>query len=452
VNKPNLKTVSFLCILIISIVDVQGQTLLAEFELPSKKIDNIQSYASGNKIFLSYDDHSADDTKVFYRIDSLGKSIRFSNVALANAVACGVTNSGDNNYLYFLEGKGKLVVRAMLYNNDANKFNVLPDAIEVTGELLGTWADENLYLVLYNKEMNQLEVRAIYKMKLLSQKTFVLPMSFKPYYKDAQFISERFTSSIGSGASKVKLYHKGKYLYITIDQNYISSSVKVKPETTVLKFNVEDGSQSIQRINSGTHYRFTSFLYNDDKVYRATNSRGSYELRIFDLLTKKMVAETKIPRDTALRDSLIYTRSGKSSRIMRKESFSRMMKISSLCEPALIVYPENDSSTTILWGNYLMDKGIAPAAGINSLAGVLSMVIVTAIKQMQEPPGLARYFYINDTHTSGIGSLRKKIDNYEISLEMKKEFYRYKGYFDYGNGAVGVYQDARNAKLRLIKY
>ena len=80
---------------------------------------------------------------------------------------------------------------------------------------------------------------------------------------------------------------------------------------------------------------------------------------------------------------------------------------------------------------------------------------------MAEPPGVSRYFYLESTcenlykfNTNKLVPLRQVIDEYEISFDLKRVFSDYKGYFDYQDGGVGVYQGHRDDKnkLTLIKF
>jgi hypothetical protein len=452
----------FASVLFFAIIqNITAQSQLAEITLPAAKIGNIQSFIEKEKVFLFFDvtnTQTSSTTKKCYQINSEGKSIQFQSDLLKDVVVCGVTNYGDDYYLYYLTGKRKhILLKALVYNEISGKCTSLDGEISVEGELLGSRSDSHFSIVLYSKALNQIKFLQLNKLEIQDNKVFDLPFNLTYDYKSISYIPESSMTSIGQSASKYKLYQTKKQLVIAIDNINGMSEIST-PQTILMKLNLIDGTQSIHWIKANTKNDFSTFLYKDS-LYRLITSKKTHELQSINIAKNTSLTKKIIVRDSTLKDSAIYLRLGKAVRIHKKENLYKIMTISNACQPSIVILPGRDScELTILWGSYFNEKGSGVFGGINPIAAIITMAITTAIKQMAEPPGLSRYTYMNMdctqtvTFSHGNRPLRQLIDDYEIELEKNKVFFASKGYQEYGTGALGIYFNERSYKLLLIKF
>lgn len=458
-----MKGLPFLSLLFFSIfaTNACAQLTLAEIKFSKSKIENLQSFTQGDKIFIFYDEINSQNAlkiKRYYVLDTNGSEMGFTANTLGGAVLCGLSDYNEDYCFYYItENRKSITLRAFTHNKSSNKNNISSEAIEISGELLGVWSDEGLNLILYNKSLNQLKVININKLQVQNEKTFDLPFDLRFDYKYFTYIPEGSVTSIEQASSHYKLYKNSKQLILSIDhKGNLGSSLT--PQTIVMILNIESGTQSIHWIKANTQNNFATFIHKD-YLYRLTTSKKDHKFQAIRIKDKAIINEKTIIRDSTLKDSLSYLRLGKTSRINQKENVLKMMKIANATEPAILVFPGKDScDLTILWGAYLEEKGIGGFAGTNPLASIAYFAISTAIDQLTEPSGLSRYFYIRSDCTqsfafgNGNKSLRQLIDDYEIDLEKKKTIYTSKGYREYNNGILGFYFDSRAGRLTIVKF
>lgn len=454
-----MKGLSFLSFLLCCLLpkNVYAQLNLAEIKLPTSKIENLQSFTQGDKIFIFYDEvnpQSILKIKKYYVVDANGSEMGFTANTLGSAVLYGVNDYNEEYYFYYIvENRKSITLRAFTHNKISNKRDIASGAVEISGELLGVWSNEGLNLILYNKSLNQLKVIHINKLQIQSEKAFDLSYDLRYDYKYLNYIPEGSITSIEQASSRYKLYQNNKELIIAIDhKGNLGSSLT--PQTIVMMLNIETGTQSIHWMKANTQNNFSTFIHGD-YLYRLTTSKKDHKFQVIRIKDKAIVNEKTIIRDSTLKDSLSYLRFGKSARINQKENVLKMMKIANATDPAILVLPGKDScDLAILWGTYLEDKGAGGFVGTTPLTAIISLAISAAI----EPSGLSRYFYLrsdcNQPFAFGNGnkSSRQLIDDYEIDLEKKKTFFTSKGYRVYNNGILGLYFDSRAGSLTLVKF
>lgn len=447
--------ISLLYLLFQTFFHAQGQTIFGELVISNNKITNIQSFDTGNKILLTYSEKDLESRKVkrTYLIYHDGRIKQIQTNIKADALLLEAMTFGKQEYIYYCVDKGKdIVLWALAHDDSTNTATTLASEIALQGALLASWTDKNLNLILYHKTDNQLEVIKLNKLDVISRKKITAPVDIGGYLKNIEHISYDATISIAQGSSPAKLYHDEDHVFITIDKTSYELLPNVTPETLVLKFDLANETSSSQKISFGGTQRFSSFLFRD-KIYRLCITPKSYELKTFDLVKKKLVDVQQISKGPALKDSLIYFRDGKGMRVARNETFSRMMNVSDLCFPSIVLYEENDSITTIVSGNYYGQKGMGTFAGTDMFEGFVTFIITTGIKQMAERPGISRYIYMRRPDKGGEDiSLRERIDNYEISLEAKSSFFDYKSYMDFEGGVLAIYHNADVNKLIFVLF
>ncbi len=454
----------FIFMLLVGIAN--SQSVLAEFEVPTGKISNIQSYIMRDTILLSVDTSDPKfqtDIKRFYLVGPDGNSKQFNTTLIGNSPLCGISRYDNDHYLYYLSGKRKnLILKAMLHNATDDALKLAEKEIEIGGALIGTWNDNGLFLIVYDKFSNQLKVLRINKMDVQSEKVFDLPFDFSKDYKGLSYIPESRFTSFSQASSKFKIYKIKNELILTVDLTL--TELATKSQTTVVIINIESGEQTVKRFADNQLTYFRSFISNN-KLYKASVSKNYFLLRIHDLATDSLIGKNDIVRDTTFKEIFVYRRIGADFRISHhKETLYSMMKTSTACLPSVVVTQEDSCNVSVIWGTYFNDKGVYYPGGLlitNPIAGIIDIVATNAIMQMREPPGISRYFYVEnncDRPAEVVENknvpLRQLIDDYEISLDLKRVFSDYKGYFDYQNGGIGLYQGHRDDKnkLTLIKF
>ena len=441
-----------------------SQSQLSIINLPPDKIWNIQTYVAGDKVVISFvepDYKLHADVKQFYIIGPDGNSIAFQSDSLAKTVSCGASRYGDEYYLYHFNGKRKnLRLGATIFHALSNKHTISPKEIDINGVVCGIWNDENLCIASFDKHNNQLHILKVDRLLVIEEKIFDIPFAHvEDYHHSLGAITEGNMTSFEKGAAQLKLYKNNHEIIMTVDQNFFGTTGT--PQTIVMKFNLETGSQTMHEIKAGESRSFTSFVHND-KLYTSAVSRKKFELSTFDLNTGSLISSKSITKDSVDERMNVYIRSGKKGTVYKTESFVKMMSKANATEPALIVYSGKDSSATVVWGTYL--KETPPSAYYVAFAGGLAgsavyFIVYSAITDLSSTQGTSRYLYLvkpetqaPEFTTEANKPLRQQIDDYEMEQQEKKISYVSKGYVDYQNGTVATYFDSKNHQLSLVRF
>lgn len=441
-----------------------SQSQFSTISLPPDKIWNIQTYVAGDKIVVSFvgpDYKLHADVKQFCLIGPDGGSLTFRSDSLAKTVSCGASRYGDEFYLYHFNGRRKkLRLGATIFNPSTNKYVISPEEIEINGVVLGIWNDEKLCIVSFDKHDNRLHVLQISKLQIIEEKVFDIPFDHvEDYHHSLGAITEGNMTSLEKGAAQLKLYKREHEIIMTVDQNFFG--ISGTPQTIVMKFDLETGSQTMHEIKVGDSRSFTSFVHHD-KLYTGAISRKKFELSTFELQTGSLLSRKAIAKDSVDESMNVYIRSGRKGTVYKTESFLKMMSQANATEPLLIVYSGKDASATVVWGTYLKD---APAsayyAGFTGglAGGAVYLIVYSAITDLSSSQGTSRYLYLVNVDkqvpefTTGANKpLRQQIDDYEMRQQEKKISYISKGYVDYENGAVATYLDNKSHQLFLVRF
>ncbi len=451
-----------LSIYVLCSFDTQAQSVIAEFSLPRKKIENIQSYATGDNIYLFYDEHNSDSGLIRrscqINVNGTCKELVLEHIEKSSLID--VREVGDTTWLYYLTGKkSALNLKAMVYNKTTGKSEWLNNEIEIYGQILAISNDDTLSIITYDKEQNQLEVLRVNRFKKVYDKLFDVPIDLSKDYMNVSFIQNDDWASIEQGASKFKMYIKNNKLILSIDYTYVES-MYTKPQTMILLFDLLSGAHTVKNLETKIKSTFRSFIYNDI-LYRTYASKKLFQLEVLKLSTGALIQEKEMPLDTTLKKSFVYLRNGKTNRIINEESKYKMMTSSEAWEPSVIALPGNDScQTTIVWSSYYPGNTNMMIIMTHPLIGmIVSSIVVSSIMQMREPAGLSRYFYINSDCGEGINSnspavksQREIIDAYELSLDLKRIFFKYKAYLSLKNRPIGLYYSERTQNIKLVRF
>lgn len=435
----------------------QGQSVIKEFSLPDKKVENIQSFTSVDNIYLFYDgDNKSDLSHRAYQIAADGSSKELVLEYMEKTLLVGVRDEGASVWFYYLTGKKRdLSLRALIYDKNTGNSKWLITEIDIPGQVLGISNDGFLSIVIYDKEFNQLRLMEIDWFKVVYDKPFDLPINLSSDYKYVAYIEDDPWASIEQGAAKFKLYKTNKKLILSVDYTFYESSY-TSPQTKLIIFDLESGSQSVKSLETKIKSTFRSFVCHDI-LYRSFASKKIFQLEMLNISTGELIHKEEIVRDTTLKETFVYTRNGKTFRTSKNDNLYKMMSDVGVWEPSIIAVSENDSCTnTIIWGSYYPDEnGPVIVVSLNPFVAALSMVAGNAIMQMKTPTTLSRYFYRNGNCPQEFTtnkSHRQIIDEYETSLDKERIFFKYKNYFSFQKRPVGLYYSERTHTIKLVKF
>jgi hypothetical protein len=449
---------SLVCFLLV-VLEGRCQSVLKEINLPSGKIKNIQAFASGDNFYLLYDvfnPKKKDFLNVTLQLKQDGTANEMLYEHKENAILLAIQDEPDSAWFYYLvEEDRSLMIRALRYDHKTNKSKWQNKTIEIENNIVGIIFDKTLSVIAYDDDLNQLQYLEIDRMRRADNRSFEIPFSLKEYYKRITVIKDNDPlTSIEQGSSKVKVYKKDKKIILTIDHTLYES--RSSPNTDVLVFDIASGKQTIRNFPTNARNSFRSFIHND-LLYRAISSTKILQLEIFNMLTGEFINRTEIRRDTTQNPPPIYLRNGRTFRTVKTETVNDLMATTSVTDPSVVLFT-SDSCTTLLWGSYYVKDNVMIVPGsiiIAPIATLLASVTTAAITSKIEPYGISRYFYTvepkNENSEKNL-PLRQRIDDYEISVEREKIFYKYKNYAEFQRSTVGIYFDAKAMKLILVKF
>lgn len=434
----------------------KGQDTLAHFDISSKTITNIQAFDADGQTLLLFDEKERKtkaSVKRLLRLDEHGAIDTLHGSFPEKALMRGADYAGDDLFLYYLDEsrKNSLLLRAAVYESENRSFNFNVAELEISGIVLAIWTAENLNILSYDKEQNELRWKVVSGMKLISDQRFVSPIDLTPYYREMRFIQKGIMATVAEGSATSKLYHQGQSLYITIDQNK-SEIFRIDPQTVILRFDSETGTASLQRINSNSSNKFSSFLF-EGKIYRGVWSKKSYEIKVFDLAQKKLVSTIRFKKDTFLRDSPFYRYDIEPRRLERKGTLLDALKGANYALPALVIYSERDSVNTFIAGTHASKNGaVAPIGNFGFVASLIVLAVRSSMLESPYKDGISYYFYFQAGGDGKQLPVRRRVDDHEAELWKRRVRFGFKGYIDKAEGLIGVYIDERWRKLTLLHF
>src|SRR5690606_33924966 len=438
---------------------VHAQKIIGEVHDPRGWMRDFQLTSAGDSVLFSYV-HAGEAGKMkvsqWIRNDGTLNRTFFAQDILA------ISRSKGHTYYYYIDEVEKQeVIRAIAYDSTVNRAADHPGYVPIEGRLVDVFMGENPVIITYQRRENKIVVREINGLDVVHEQKFIPPVDLSDYVSKSsppEFYSLESQLNTFKGDSKVRFYWYDR-LYVSVDDTYIPSrSVSRERKTHLFAFHGQDSVEHMV-FPIETIHGFRSFVL-DGMLFRSMTSRRHFVLTVYDLETRAQLAADTIEREQS--DFDVYIRSGKKNEIRRDGASRRMMGYSSMHVPLLIVHRAGRSGEYIIqWGTYYNEKGMGGLGGLGPTpAGFLTMLTVTAIKQMAERPGLSVYFYSQwrrdgtfVAHKDTVGLLREDIDNYEIEMASeKKGDLQYKGYIDHNGGVVAVYYLVKQDKARLVYF
>jgi hypothetical protein len=381
---------------------------------------------------------------------------------LSDKILCGVENNGTHKLLYFLkESRAGISLGALRATNRMEKPVVIGDTLLAKGRLIGSDVHDNdLYLYTFEKDTYLLKVLRINQLRLVDEKEYKLSFDLSQFNRSQiAFIPEDVLAGSDQASAKVKIMLQGDYINLIVDECHDQYNEKLKTyRTTVAQINTKTSETSVHVFMESTPRKFRSYLVGN-YLFRVIHYFDAINLHVFDIRNNREVYHTMRVADKAAKEIPVYFREGKANRIETLERLHHMISISTMCEPFIVVQHDSVANNyKITWGTYYNEKGVTPLVMANP-AGLMVMIIGTAIKQMSEGPGVSRYFYMQGNFDSGFSVLndhsvmmRNRIDTYELSLQNERKKYLRKGYYKSSDNIFAFYHFPKTDKLELITF
>lgn len=442
-----------LCILSFTVIPffADAQSIYGEVSVSKGHLYDFYAVPFHDSVLFSYAEATNKGTSIVTRwMREDGKS---TNLSL-NVKVAAIAKYEDGVYYYsFAEDNKSIRMKAVVEDLSSGSVTQAPTSLLLPeGILLGMCQDEDLLLFIYNKDQNRITSLAVRGLEIVKERHYELPVILSKYIRrpsDVEFFNGSRAPFDGfKGYSKVKLFRYDD-LYIVIDSR---SSEKKGTQVIVLPSDKDEAELHFFPTETGDD--FVSYLV-DRKLFRSIISPKKFLLTVNDLDSQELLATTELLKGQEEFEG--YTRTAK-YRTIGKESLKRIMSVAGMGDPSLTILKES-GKYIILWGHVINDNGMMAPAGLNPLAGMITMVVGTAILQMSEGPGISRHFYYeldekdlsfkrSDTATY----VRKKLDEYEIARQAEGVKVKYKGYIPYKNGIIGIYYEPKRKTVTLVNF
>jgi len=454
----------FLCIA--SVFDLNAQTPYTEFDLESNNIDDIQAFAVGDSVFLTYFDRNVRKT---FWIDGAGKKSQLFMNHVPDIRFCGIQKTADSIFYYYLkEGEDKLLrLNALKQASGGGGVYSGGKAVTLYGDVMGVNTDETgLIIGCYIKKSNRLEIISLKRGVRTGFVDLQMPDDFHRFAKSSGFMQKAGLNTIAQGAARTKLYLEGSSVLITVDEDVIGIG---NGATKIIRVDLETGKHVIHNIPDPNHYRFSSF-YHDGKLYQFASSEKVYEWYVYDIETGKTLYQKKLTQDESLRDKMTFHRNAEFPDVWYGSLYGLIALHQDLSLTVEMI--PNSADVRIVAGTFSNSKGVATAGGMSPVGILVGLVVANVVNQLEPPPGIQNYFYLRGNAEKGFElepaqdnpspSVRQVIDQYEISqtsaVPKGKEKWSWylqdKGYLALEDGALGIYREKRKneKKLILLKY
>ena len=436
--------------------NLNGQTVLAEFELATNNIDYIQTFELKDSIFLSFAER---DVKRSYWITSEGNKAEISLQIPSRFPIGGIVQEGDKMYYYYFDAPNdNLILKVLEQSTESGKIGYATPIFPIPGELLDIHVDGlSVTVVSYMRKENRLRILTLDGLRIRHDHRYEMPFDLHPHMKkNAGFMLEKSLVNINQGSKTLKLYHEGDQVVLTIDDDQPG---KENSKTTIMKLDAGTGAKEVYELKRNDYDKFVSFYYKD-KVYQLVNTpRKSFECNIYELRSGKIIYSKKFEKDRTQKQYEVIVRRGKSKEV----DFNDLYEMINMEDttPSILVRGTKDSTRTrlVLGVVYRYDDGrFVP------IPSALGLLISSAINDIFTND---LYFTLTGSPEIGFDFERLKdistrplfrvIDEFEISHTSKAPkgvkplHWSFKGYVELTDGALGIYQEA-GKRLTLLKY
>lgn len=437
--------------IILNVLPSCGQTLLAELTTNKQHL-TLMPLTYNDSIFYSFSEHGQ------YKDFWIRKDGTVNDAGI-NRPVFAIIGSGNSTHYYSLNKVNTSFLLHVLTKGINGVTEIDSSFLDISNDMwVSSYVDKNLFVVLFNKEANEIIWHEIDGVRLLSSKKFKMPFNLAFHLKKSsqlEFINEAGLINTFSGSSKIKFFRYGKELYLVLDRPY--KSINEKGITHVVKFSYSAQQVTHHEFPTNATVDFSSFFI-DEKLFRSFVTSKKFIMRIYDLTTKEVLSEKEIVRSED--NTTVFTRHSRKNSIQDNETLAMVMKLATISEPSLAMVKDGEKYQ-MLWGTFYNENHVT-APGMLNPFGVISWVAFNAVVQSMEKPGISRYIYFACDSTnltfepsqavSPTIAVRKLIDTYEVDLEKKNTKIDFKVYLPFEGGLVGVYYLPKEDLVKLVRF
>ena len=220
--------------------------------------------------------------------------------------------------MYFSESskkKGALKV----YKSEASKFSTEPISIPIVGQVLSSYQDTCLNLVLLEKKTSTLKILQIREAAIIGEKTIKIPFKLDSY-KDSEigFIDPSGHIRMDQSFAKVKFFKNENTISLVLDEPMLAYEEAFNPpfKTSLFSYNLDTDKTDIKLFFEFTKGIFRSFLV-DQFLFKVINSREGDHLIVFDITSQKQLIDQLILPKESKETTEGFYRNGRNFKIQK---------------------------------------------------------------------------------------------------------------------------------------
>ena len=453
----------FLIAFSILILPAKAQSILGSINI--KEEYEIQSIEKGDSVLLIinrtigyYNNKQTIESDLYWITGSeIGQLSTIRRSTDGNLI--GLDNYKNGNLLVYFSESSKKKGALKVYKSEASKFSTEPISIPIVGQVLSSYQDTCLNLVLLEKKTSTLKILQIREAAIIGEKTIKIPFKLDSY-KDSEigFIDPSGHIRMDQSFAKVKFFKNENTISLVLDEPMLAFEEAFNPpfKTSLFSYTLDTDKTDIKLFFEFTKGIFRSFLV-DQFLFKVINSREGDHLIVFDITSQKQLIDQLILPKESKETTEGFYRNGRNFKIQKDllKELPVIIGYSDQWSPVIMVEKQmNDYVISV--GNFSNNKGVVTAfSSINPMVGLLVSVVGTAIKQSRENPAMSTYTYLIGSPTKGFSHkvdldyYKKKIDEFEVSAT--KEF-KFKGYISSKNWSAGLYMFEDSNQLSIVKF
>jgi hypothetical protein len=439
-----------------------SQDPFAELQINAGKVDDVQAFAVGDSVFLTYMEKGQ---KKGYWIDATGAADYYLLNQVSVDPFSGIEKHQDTTFFYvFSEHNKQLMLRVLKQASAGGPISTTRKSFDIRGELVATNCDKKqLLIVVYVKNPGRLEIMQFTRGAQAKTIELPVPATLRRNSGSAAFITQNSLTTIQQGCAPLKIFPQGNTLTLTFDDDRF---VTGESKTFIMKLDLDTGTNTRDSIQGPDYHKFTSVCVKDT-LYRLTKANDYLELNVYDVKSGKVLYTSRIENEKSLRERKVFQRNGENAEV----GYNSLYELISRDGLPSIIAEKTGADTRLVAGTFYSSKTASMPVGFTPLALLVAAAASALDLALQERPGLSWYFAFDGSVRNGFSiknvedlqpSLRQIIDRYEIARtsgvaaneQQWNWFLHYKGYLKIQQGALGIYHEKmrKTNKLILLKY
>jgi hypothetical protein len=417
---------------------------------PVKSIDDLETFAVGDSIFMSYYERvqsQKTEQRTFWILPD-GKIQNVKIPELKGKRLCAINPEGTRFYYYEIERKAA-VIKCIAYDHVSAERQVLPGQIDIPGRILGTYFDENLNLIWVARKGYMFEMVTIRDLQVVKARTFPFASDLANGRQTVSFINNENCVRPEMASSDIKIIKRPDEIFVISDEHDRAGDYEGKTNRTIVaRIDLITEKVTTRTYSSPFKKSFCTTMFKG-YVLRSVSSEG---LEVYDFETNTLV--NKMPYDKEYSGVSVYKRDG--TKKTTKLSIIKKYPV----DGNFITADSTEGKNVILTlGHYWLDKPsmiVSPSS--MPLLSLLVGVTTGINSALAEGTLIVSYTYFKGDiksqflPTSDVPLVRKVIDDYEIQQQATGIKYKFKAYSVIGNLTYAFYLGANKDSLQIIKF